>query len=76
MSKSNEILETLEELGIDVDKHRRSNVSINYPKDYSKESVEEQVKAIQKVIKDIHSHSTYFLNKYQIIFTYSFLITI
>ncbi len=50
MSKSNEILETLEELGIDVDKHRRSNVSINYPKDYSKESVEEQVKASLKKI--------------------------
>lgn len=44
MSRSGELIETLEELGIDIDKYKRSNVSINYPKDYSKESVEEQVK--------------------------------
>lgn len=50
LSRSTEIIEILEELGIDVDKYRRSNVSVNYPKDYSKESVEKQVRDSLKQI--------------------------
>lgn len=50
LSRSIEIIEILEELGMNVDKYRCANISINYPKDYSKESVEKQVRKSLKQI--------------------------
>lgn len=43
MSHASDTLEVLNELGIDVDKYKRSNYSLNYPKELSADAVKAEV---------------------------------
>lgn len=42
-SKAEDTIDILKEMGVDVDKYRRSNISMNYTKDCSISSMEEQI---------------------------------